>query len=158
MKKILFALLAMATLTFSACNEDPGVLEPGNPVCIAAKVAGTYQGTWTQVQADTDNEPVQYSGTLTFTQAEAENYDGSVTLQDYIVNVKAECQELSLDGTEVANIAPNGVFFNTVKTATFGNEFSGKISNDVATISFSLTKKQGRKQYIYNYSFSGNKK
>lgn len=158
MKKILFTLLAAVSIILTACNEDPGVLEAGSPVCIAAQVAGTYEGTWTRTLVDSNNEPSQYPGTLTFTQAEAENKDGSVTLQDYIVNVEASCPDLSLSGTEVANISPSGVFFNVVKTATFGNEFSGKIKNDVATISFSLTIKEGRKQNIYNYTFSGDKK
>lgn len=158
MKKILFALLAVISLAFSSCNEDPGVLEPGEPVCIAAEVAGTYEGTWSRVLVDSDDEPLQYPGTLTFSQAEAENKDGTVTLQDYIVNVEAVCPDLSLNGTEVANITPTGVFFNVVKTATFGNEFSGKIANGVATISFNLTIKENRKQRIYSYTFSGDKK
>lgn len=128
--------MAVLAMTVTSCRDDAGVLEPGNPVDIASKVAGTYNGTWTRVQDGTDKVE-SFDGSLTFTTVNIDDKH-----QYYIVNVKALCEGLKLDAQANANINPVGIFFNSVSTE-FGNQFSGKIVDEKdATMEFKLTIKE----------------
>lgn len=155
MKKILtgmFLLLSVG-LGFTACSDDDDDNNKIYDTPPEVVTAGTYTGTWTR---ETDGvEPATANGTLTFTALSGEN------AQTYVTNVKAECTELSLDKESVANItyAGTGFLFSNMAVANgFGTKFNGTISADgVATIAFTLTVKEGRKTYVYNYSFEGKK-
>lgn len=147
MKKILMLMFAFFAMTLTSCRDEAGNPDPGKPVNIAGEVQGTYVGTWTRTNtSDASVAPQSMEGTLSFTQRGDENY---------VVIVKAECPGLSIDLSAPANINPAYVFFNAISTE-FGNYFSGKIyDKKEAQLSFSLTVKEGRKQIIYEYAFTG---
>lgn len=148
MKKIVFGLLAVLALTFVSCKDEAGNPDPGAPVNVAGAVEGTYTGTWTRTDAANTENVVTGTGTLAFVQLNDENY---------VVTVTAKCSELAVDFTANANINPAYVFFNALPT-DFGNSFSGRVTDKKdASISFSKTVKEGRKQYTYRYEFSGSK-
>lgn len=159
MKKILFGLIATLAMTFTSCKDEAGLPGGGDPVNVAAEVKGVYEGTWTKTLDGTDTVE-EGEGTLTLSQPNADEY--------YVINVEANCATLpvSYDATGKAmntaaanaNINPRYVFFNVVKT-DFGNEFNGTIV-DKKTISmtYSISVKDGRKQYVYVYKFTGVKK
>ncbi|MGN1375093.1 MAG: hypothetical protein ACI4V5_00915 [Prevotella sp.] len=142
----LFLLFAMG-LTFTACSDDDDnvIVHETTP---EIATAGTYAGTWTKemVGGETTTAP----GTLELTAADK-----------YITNVKVVSSELGLDLESVANIAYAGedVFFSNMNvTNGFGVKFAGSVlSDNTATISFTIVEKSGRKTYTYNYSFEGNK-
>lgn len=148
MKKILFGLFALLAMTLVSCDNKAGLPGPGDPVNVAAAAAGTYNGTWTRTLASNPDNPQVEDGTLVITQ---------VGDEFYVVNVVAKCAGIGLDGQANANINPRYVFFNAVKS-DFGNEFNGKIvDGNTATMSFSLTVTEGRKQNVYSYEFNGTK-
>lgn len=147
MKKILMFMFAIMAMTISSCRDEAGNPDPGAPVNIAGEVQGTYVGTWTRTNtSDETVAPQSMEGTLMFTQRNDEYY---------VVIVKAECPGLSIDLSAPANINPAYVFFNALPT-DFGNSFSGKIyDSKEAQLNFKLTVKEGRKQIVYDYAFSG---
>lgn len=134
-----------AGLAFISCSDDDGdsAYYTTSP---ETETAGTYSGTWTQIEDGGDT--ITASGTLTFTADSA-----------YVTVVSAECTDLEISYESVANIVYAGnryVYSNMRSTNGFGTTFSGEISDSwVADINFSLTVKVGRKSYTYYYSFEG---
>lgn len=153
MKNILkYMFLAFtACLVFTACNDDEdGVTNPGAPTNPEIETAGVYSGTWSRALLGSTDEPTTATGTLTFEAAEVA----------YLTNVTADCAALSVNYSSVANITPNYAFYNNIgasATNGFGVAFSGDIKNNVATISFTKTVREGHKKYNYNYTFEGSK-
>lgn len=149
MKKLLSSIFLFTALCLclTACSDDDE--ESGrvstNP---EQETAGTYVGTWTRELSG--GETVTGQGTLTF-----------VAATSYVTTVTATCTDLSLDLESVANIVlagDNYAFSNMLATNGFGATFSGEITQESqASISFTKTVKEGRKSYVYNYSFTGTK-
>lgn len=139
-------LLCLAT---TSCQDEIGVVEPGNPGTPAVDVQGDYSGNWTRTL---DGKTQNATGTISFTAGET----------NHVVNVRLYCPELKVDFNTVANIAKNNeggyVFANQEASKNgLGATFSGRIKDGNANIKFTLAIKEGRKKYLYDYTFDGNK-
>lgn len=146
MKKILFGILAVIAFSLTSCKDEAGNADPGTPVNVAGAVEGTYTGTWTRVESSKPDDIQTGTGTLTFTQLNGENY---------AVTVVAVCADLDVNYTANANINPAYVFFNSLPT-DFGSSFAGRIIDKKdASLKFTKVVKEGRKQYLYDYTFNG---
>ncbi len=151
MKKILYPLFAALVLgfAFSACSDDDdeAMTFDTTPEISAA---GTYTGTFTRVQDGTTDTLVA---------------QGSVTLAPtdsaYCADVTFACADFDLDAASVTNIthANEGyVFSNTSSDNGLGAPFKGRIDGgNVLNSSFDFTQREGRKQYVYHYTFVGTK-
>lgn len=156
MKKIICGMLfLLATgMGFTSCSDDDEDITISHSTTPEIASAGTYSGTWTkeQVGGETTTAP----GTLVLAATDAEGKS-----EKYITYVTVSSADLNLDKSSNANISYANDFYwfsNMNTTNGFGTKFSGKINADgSATISFSLTEKQGRKTYVFNYSFTGKK-
>ena len=156
MKKIICGMLFLlaAGMGFTSCSDDDDDITISHSTTPEIASAGTYSGTWTkeQVGGETTTAP----GTLVLAATDAEGKS-----EKYITYVTVSAAELNLDKSSNANISYANDFYwfsNMNTTNGFGTKFSGKINADgSATISFSLTEKQGRKTYVFNYSFTGKK-
>ena len=156
MKKIICGMLfLLATgMGFTSCSDDDEDITISHSTTPEIASAGTYSGTWTkeQVGGETTTSP----GTLVLAATDAEGKS-----EKYITYVTVSSAELKLEKSSNANISYANDFYwfsNMNTTNGFGTKFSGKINADgSATISFSLTEKQGRKTYVFNYSFTGKK-
>ena len=156
MKKIICGMLfLLATgMGFTSCSDDDEDITISHSTTPEIASAGTYSGTWTkeQVGGETSTAP----GTLVLAATDAEGKS-----EKYITYVTVSSAELKLEKSSNANISYANDFYwfsNMNTTNGFGTKFSGKINADgSATISFSLTEKQGRKTYVFNYSFTGKK-
>lgn len=156
MKKIICGMLfLLATgMGFTSCSDDDEDITISHSTTPEIASAGTYSGTWTkeQVGGETTTAP----GTLVLAATDAEGKS-----EKYITYVTVSSAELKLEKSSNANISYANDFYwfsNMNTTNGFGTKFSGKINADgSATISFSLTEKQGRKTYVFNYSFTGKK-
>ncbi len=157
MKKIICGLLFILAcgLTFSACSSDDEGLKKHATAPETAS-AGTYAGTWSK-QLLGDENVTTADGSLTF--AAAADADGNAVA--YATNVTATSTALGLSKTSIANIVwvnDDMSFSNTNQTNGFGAKFTGRVLSDgTATISFTVTEKQGRKTFNYIYSFQGKK-
>lgn len=148
-------LFLLATgMGFTSCSDDDEDITISHSTTPEIASAGTYSGTWTkeQVGGETTTAP----GTLVLAATDAEGKS-----EKYITYVTVSSAELKLEKSSNANISYANDFYwfsNMNTTNGFGTKFSGKINADgSATISFSLTEKQGRKTYVFNYSFTGKK-
>ena len=148
-------LFLLATgMGFTSCSDDDEDITISHSTTPEIASAGTYSGTWTkeQVGGETTTAP----GTLVLAATDAEGKS-----EKYITYVTVSSADLNLDKSSNANISYANDFYwfsNMNTTNGFGTKFSGKINADgSATISFSLTEKQGRKTYVFNYSFTGKK-
>lgn len=148
-------LFLLATgMGFTSCSDDDEDITISHSTTPEIASAGTYSGTWTkeQVGGETSTAP----GTLVLAATDAEGKS-----EKYITYVTVSSAELKLEKSSNANISYANDFYwfsNMNTTNGFGTKFSGKINADgSATISFSLTEKQGRKTYVFNYSFTGKK-
>lgn len=148
-------LFLLATgMGFTSCSDDDEDITISHSTTPEIASAGTYSGTWTkeQVGGETTTAP----GTLVLAATDAEGKS-----EKYITYVTVSSAELKLEKSSNANISYANDFYwfsNMNTTNGFGTKFSGKINADgSATISFSLTEKQGRKTYVFNYSFAGKK-
>ncbi|MDE5996821.1 MAG: hypothetical protein K2G77_01265, partial [Muribaculaceae bacterium] len=108
-----------------------------------------YTGEWSRQLVGEENITTA-SGTITFTPS----------TENYITDINVKCQDLNLDLTSKANIAPGAegyIFYNSLKDNGFGTIFSGTIDKADMRISiqFKLSIKEGRKTYTYNYKFTG---
>ena len=156
MKKIICGMLFLlaAGMGFTSCSDDDDDITISHSTTPEIASAGTYSGTWTkeQVGGETTTAP----GTLVLAATDAEGKS-----EKYITYVTVSSAELKLEKSSNANISYANDFYwfsNMNTTNGFGTKFSGKINADgSATISFSLTEKQGRKTYVFNYSFTGKK-
>ena len=156
MKKIICGMLFLlaAGMGFTSCSDDDDDITISHSTTPEIASAGTYSGTWTkeQVGGETTTAP----GTLVLAATDAEGKS-----EKYITYVTVSAADLNLDLSSNANISYANDFYwfsNMNTTNGFGTKFSGKINADgSATISFSLTERQGRKTYVFNYSFTGKK-
>ncbi len=168
MKKILFSLFAIMALAFTSCDNKAGLPGPGDPVNIAGKVQGVYEGTWTR--SDGTDELVA-DGEINLVQVDDQFYIVNVVskvadptfyaFKNTRVNDKGKDEDYidykAMDLSAKANINPRYVFFNVV-ASDYGNEFSGKVVGDNISMSFNSEVKLGRKSYIFSYTFSGTRK
>lgn len=140
--------LFLICIGFASCNNEVGYPDPGPAGNPEKEAAGTYTGTWTR---ELDGNVVEAQGTITLTPSD----------KAYITNVAVSCPDFGVELSGVANIVNNSsgyVFANQEsKENGFGTVFEGRITNGVATMKFTLTQKEGRKQYLYNYKFTGDK-
>ena len=148
-------LFLLATgMGFTSCSDDDEDITISHSTTPEIASAGTYSGTWTKEQVG--GETTTASGTLVLAATDAEGKS-----EKYITYVTVSSAELKLEKSSNANISYANDFYwfsNMNTTNGFGTKFSGKINADgSATISFSLTEKQGRKTYVFNYSFTGKK-
>lgn len=159
MKKIICGLLFILTcgLFLASCSDDDNN-ETKHSTLPEVASAGTYTGTWSRAQITTDGlgDAETTTGTLTF--AVPENTE---TTTKYVTSITANAAAFSFSKTSTANITwkQNGFLFSnqSIKNG-FGVVFSGAISESgVATISFTITQKSGRKTYNYQYTFEGTK-
>lgn len=136
-------------LAATSCDNEYGVAPQGNPGTPAADTKGVYTGEWTRTL---DGNTTTAVGTITFTPGEG----------NHVTYVDLSCPELQVDYHTVANIAKGNdgdyVFANQEANKNgLGSAFSGRIKDDNVTIKFTLSIKEGRKQYLYDYAFSGDK-
>ena len=156
MKKIICGMLfLLATgMGFTSCSDDDDDITISHNSTPEIESAGTYTGTWTKEQVGGETTTGYGSLVLSATDAEGKS-------EKYITYVTVSAADLNLDKSSNANISYANDFYwfsNMNTTNGFGTKFSGKINADgSATISFSLTEKQGRKTYVFNYSFTGKK-
>ena len=156
MKKIICGMLFLlaAGMGFTSCSDDDDDITISHNTTPEIESAGTYTGTWTKEQVG--GETSTGTGTLVLSATDAEGNS-----EKYITYVTVSAADLNLDLSSNANISYANDFYwfsNMNTTNGFGTKFSGKINADgSATISFSLTEKQGRKTYVFNYSFTGKK-
>ena len=148
-------LFLLATgMGFTSCSDDDEDITISHSTTPEIASAGTYSGTWTKEKVG--GETTTASGTLVLAATDAEGKS-----EKYITYVTVSSADLNLDKSSNANISYANDFYwfsNMNTTNGFGTKFSGKINADgSATISFSLTEKQGRKTYVFNYSFTGKK-
>ena len=148
-------LFLLATgMGFTSCSDDDEDITISHSTTPEIASAGTYSGTWTKEKVG--GETTTASGTLVLAATDAEGKS-----EKYITYVTVSSAELKLEKSSNANISYANDFYwfsNMNTTNGFGTKFSGKINADgSATISFSLTEKQGRKTYVFNYSFAGKK-
>lgn len=155
-KSIFFSVALVFCLT--SCNNDDE-LPPTGPLDNAEKlVAGTYVGEWTREIQGTDDVETG-SGTITFS-VDSENYGNNVS----VMTLTAEGIDIGIDDpkTSVCNITilSSGEFtyWNYTASNPFGTTFYGKVSTDgVATMNYTKTVREGRKEVTSIYSFSGRK-
>ena len=156
MKKIICGMLfLLATgMGFTSCSDDDDDITISHNSTPEIESAGTYTGTWTKEQVGGETTTGYGSLVLSATDAEGKS-------EKYITYVTVSAADLNLDKSSNANISYANDFYwfsNMNTTNGFGTKFNGKINADgSATISFSLTEKQGRKTYVFNYSFTGKK-
>lgn len=150
MKKLLSGIFFLMSLglCLTACSDDEEDNNAYSTTCPEIETAGTYTGTWTR--EEDGGGTTTATGTLTFEAGES-----------YVTTVTAKCDDINVDYQSVANIVFAGnryAYSNMRANNGFGAVFSGEITTDnVASISFTLTVKEGRKSYVYYYSFEGTK-
>lgn len=147
MKKIIYSLFVLATLSFVfvSCGKDDDE-NPSYPTSAEAGASGTYSGTFT---TDNNGEIDAHPGTITI----------APSGQAGCVNVTLDCSGLSLNKTAVANVwhSNNGYqFVNQVATNGLGTAFAGRIyENGELYINFTLEQRVGRQQVLIKYNFGG---
>lgn len=154
MKKLLsgaFVLLALG-FGFTACDDDDDFNDNQIHSTLPEQAsAGTYSGTWKKVKSG-ETDTTSAAGTLTL---------AAVDTAKYVTKVTAKCDEFKVDVTENANISwvnSDFAFSNMTSTNAFGSTFYGNITAaGKADIKFSLKQREGRKTYIFYYTFEGNK-
>ncbi len=149
MKKILFSLMALVTLSlgFTSCSSDD---EVSFATTAEAGSAGTYTGTY--VVTAEDGTSNSYTGTITL--AAAADKAGCT-------NVTFTCADASLEKTSIANVchANNGYnFTNQSGSNGLGVAFAGKIDESGnCTCGFTMSQRVGRKTVLNKYAFTGKK-
>lgn len=150
MKTIIKGLFmaVMMCVCLTACREDAELPDRGPVTHPEVETAGVYTGTWTRLNTSTDTEEV-VPGTMTLKAGE----------KNYVTEVTLKADDINLDVTALANIAPGGVGYvyqNTMPSNPVGNMFNGSITKDFEIdIFFKITIKEGRKTTTYKYSFTG---
>ncbi|MCM1519454.1 MAG: hypothetical protein NC098_01550 [Lachnoclostridium sp.] len=161
MKNYIKSLFVAAALCFSmtACDDEVGLPDNGTPSNPEKEVVGVYEGTWTE----------------TISGAVSAEKEGTVTLgenRQYLVDVTADCTDFFRVGGEysslpanlsvleaVANISHTSIgyaYTNTLETNGFNAQFYGVVKdNKTCTLSFRVKQKVGRKENIYDYTFTG---
>lgn len=155
MKRIFkyLAVIFAVAVSMTSCREDYDIPSTGAPDHAETLVAGTYVGTFTRVNTNTE-EIVTEAGSITFSPIEGSPNVCSMTVESTLDLAVAE-------NTSVCNISKNsgGVFnyWNSTSNNPFGFTFTGKIyeSNNEATISYTQIKRANHKEVKFNYTFSG---
>lgn len=152
-KSVFFCLFLLLGLT--ACDKDE--IPPTGPQYDAEKfIAGAYPGEWTRTNLSTQ-EVESSTGSLTFTADEA--LGNNVT----VMSIVSDGLDLGIGVSEVAlNVTKLSsgelVFWTIVESSPFGEYFNGRVSPEgVVTMSYVKTVKQGRKEYEFQYTFTGKK-
>ncbi|MCC8117987.1 MAG: hypothetical protein LIP09_04450 [Bacteroidales bacterium] len=153
--KIFLSLAAVALpMCFASCSSDDDTPATGDQVNVAAKVIGTYSGTYS-VEDVTNETTTDYTGTLVFTA-----YTDDAPYAAYMT-INCDCETPAFAGTAAANLVPKSRaygFYNELSSNPLGFTFQGEIDFDGnTTMSFSMAVKQGKKTYVYNVNFSGSK-
>ena len=169
MKAIYKSIFFSVALLFGMASCDKDELPPTGPKDNAEKlVVGTYVGEWTRVTVGTDAVETG-SGSITFSIYDDTKYNGDKNKDKEFNNVS----EITLDSstldigiddpkTSVCNITilSSGEFtyWNQTSSNPFGTTFYGKVSTDgVATMNYTKTVREGRKEVTSIYSFTGRK-
>lgn len=143
-------LSAILAVSVSACREEVGLPDNGTPNNPEIATAGTYSGVWTRTS--TTGEVITADGTMTLAADE-----------QYVTVVTLSCPDIEeIDGMHSrANIASNALgyaFLNRLSTNDFATTFNGAVTKDnVASITFKKTVREGHKSTTYTYDFSGEK-
>ena len=143
---------------FGMASCDKEELPPTGPQDNAEKLAeGTYVGEWTRITDGTD-ETINGPGSITF--SVSDEYSNNVS----VMKLTAEGIDIGIDDpkTSVCNItlfsSGEFTFWNQTASNPFGTTFYGKISTDgVATMEYTKTIVEGRRQIKYYYFFTGQK-
>lgn len=138
----------MMCVCFTSCRDDAEMPDSGPVMHPEVETAGVYSGIWTRVNTTTEAEEV-VPGTITL----------KATDDVYITEINVKAEDLNLDLTALANIAPGGsgyMYQNPMPSNPIGNIFSGNITKDFEIdIFFKISIKEGRKTTTYRYSFKG---
>lgn len=153
MNKILKSLLLFTVMVFTmiSCADDPKLADSGKPGNPEKECAGEYTGAFTRTTVGT-GDVVDLPGSLSFEAGE----DAYIT----IITIKTD--DGSLDKVVSANIFKQSSgayrFYNETTSNPLGVAFTGAIDeNGVASISFKINQKQGKKTLTMNYEFFGKK-
>ena len=159
MKALYKLIFFSVALVFGMVSCDKDELPPTGPLDNAEKlVAGTYVGDWTRENTSTGDMETG-TGSITFS-VDSENYGNNVS----VMTLTAEGIDLGIDEpmTSVCNIkllsSGEFTYWNQTAANPFGTTFYGKVSTDgIATMAYTKTVVDGRRQTTYNYSFTGRK-
>lgn len=159
MKTLYKSLFFSVALMFGMTSCDKDEIPPTGPQDNAeVLVAGTYVGEWTRV-TDGTNETISGPGTITFS-VDRENYGNNVS----VMTLTSESVDIGIADpkTSVCNITilSSGVFtyWNQTAANPFGTTFYGNVDTaGVATMEYTKTVVEGRRQTKYYYSFVGKK-
>lgn len=150
MKNIIRTLfLFLVCAGFASCDNSVGIPDRGPQGNPEKEIAGTYTGTWTRTLSG-QTESTTSTGTITF----------SPTDKSYVTNVAVSCPDLNINMNAVANVvnySEGFMYYNRENKNGFGVAFDGRVIEGNASIKFTLSVKEGRKQYLYNYTFNGGK-
>lgn len=150
MKNIVkFLFIFLLSTGFISCSNEVGYPDPGPAGNPENEIAGTYTGVWTR---ELNGDVVEAQGAITFTPTD----------KAYVTNVAVSCPDFNIDMQGIANVVNNTsgyIFANQeAKENGFGTVFEGRIlKSGEVTIKFTLTQRENRKQYLYNYNFSSSK-
>lgn len=161
MKAIYKSLFFSIALMFGMASCDKDELPPTGPQDNAEHlVVGTYVGEWTRV-TDGTNETITGPGSITFS---LYTYEGNEMNNVSEIKLDSSTIDIGIEDpkTSVCNITilSSGEFTYWNQTAgnPFGTTFYGKVSTDgVATMDYTKTVVEGRRQTKYYYSFIGSK-
>lgn len=152
MKKFIYSMIAMLALGlgFTACSDSDDDPEYGYTTTPEIAAEGVYSGIFTRIQTNSDTaQPESGEGTLTIVACD--------TLAN-IATVKVECGALTLTNEVPVNItyANNQVnFFNQLATNTMKYVTGNVSAEGIATITFDISQRSGRKTVPYRYTFEG---
>ena len=159
MKTLYSSLFLSVTLAFGMMSCDKDELPPTGPqVNAEILVAGTYVGEWTR-EVDGTNEVTTGSRSIIFS-VDSEKYGNNVS----VITLTTDGIDIGIDDPKksVCNITilSSGEFtyWNQTSSNPFGTSFYGKVSTDgVATLNYTKTVREGRKEVTSIYSFTGRK-
>ena len=151
MKKCIYSacVLLSVCMAFVACQKD--VItghDPADNLYPQKDVDGVYEGQWYRSK---DGVTDTLDGSMTLV---------AVDTAAFQVEVSVLCDAISLAGTSIANIAQEEehgyVFYNMSASNGLGaDNFRGRVQDDVITIDFKKSMRDGRFQKIFTFHFSG---
>lgn len=153
MKKIIFGLVALASmsLTLVSCGGDDIEVDRGTHAQLPEQAAaGTYAGTWYAADDDAFSTGLtSEEGTVVFTPGEVA----------YTVNVTTNFpSNAAACGTTIANIMWKNNDFNfgnANAVGTLATPLNGVIQDNVMTMMFFKSYKEGRKTIVKFFRFEG---
>lgn len=142
-KTIFMAVVCLVAA--SACSDEVGIPDAGPVGNPEKEIAGTYTGVWSKTL---DDNTQNASGSITFSAGDS----------NYKANISVSCPDFNIDLSGVCNVVNNSegyVFYNQeAKNNGFGTAYTGRVVNGKASIKFTLTVKDGRKQNNYVFEFA----